>query len=195
MRGCPQSGALANFQNVQIQLTHAVIRSYRPTDVASITRHIGTYSVARNMSAIPHPYLECHAEEWIATATKREPETHFAIAIHDEVVGGIGVEIGDARGTEASKCCAEIGYWLGEPFWGHGVATEALVALTDWAFANLPLVRLHAAVFAWNPASARVLQKAGYEFEGRMKARYFREDQYIDGLLYAIVRIPNSDAT
>ena len=69
-------------------------------------------------------------------------------------------------------------------------STEALTALTEWAFAELGLVRLHAAVYARNPASARVLAKAGYEFEGRQRARYFRDGEFIDGLLYAKVRLP-----
>lgn len=175
---------------MQLSLSKSIIRSFRPGDAASLTKHIGTYSVARNMSAIPHPYSLQNAEEWIAIASGKTPETHFAITINDEVIGGIGVEIGEARSVAVSDHCAEIGYWLGESFWGHGIMSEAVIALTDWAFTELRLVRLHAAVYARSPASARVLAKAGYEFEGRMRARYFRDGEFIDGLLYAKVRLP-----
>jgi len=175
---------------MQLMLSKSTIRSFRPDDAASLTKHIGTYSVARNMSMIPHPYSLKDAEEWIGIATSRTPETHFAIAIDDEVVGGIGVEVGDARSITGNNHCAEIGYWLGETFWGRGIMSEAVEAFTERAFTELGLVRLHAAVYARNPASARVLAKAGYELEGTMKARYFRDGQFIDGLLYAKVRMP-----
>ena len=175
---------------MQLILSKSTIRSFRPADAVSLTKQVGTYSVARHMSAIPHPYSLQHAEEWIATASGRTPQTHFAIALDDEVVGGIGVEVGESGRLAVSEHCAEIGYWLGESFWGRGIMSEALVALTEWAFTELGLVRLHAAVYARNPASARVLAKAGYEFEGRHHARYFKDGEFIDGLMFAKVRLP-----
>ena len=175
---------------MQLTLSQFTIRSFRPTDAASLTKHIGTHSVARNMSTIPHPYSFQDAEEWIATASGRTPQTHYAIAIDDEVVGGIGVEPGESGRLPICDHCAEIGYWLGESFWGRGIMSEAVVALTEWAFAELGLVRLHAAVYARNSASARVLAKAGYEFEGSQRARYRKDGEFIDGLMFAKVRLP-----
>lgn len=175
---------------MQFTLSKSIIRSFRPGDATSITKHIGSYSVARNLSAVPHPYSLQHAEEWIATASNRTPQTNFAITVDDQVVGGIGVEIGDPSRLAVCDHCAEIGYWLGESFWGRGIMSEAVVAITEWAFTELRVVRLHAAVYARNPASARVLEKAGYGFEGRLRARYFRDDEFIDGLLYAKVNLP-----
>ena len=85
---------------------------------------------------------------------------------------------------------AEIGYWISEPFWSRGIATEALRLLTDWAFAapDLDLVRLEAHVFAWNAASARVLEKDGYEREALLRKSVYKDGQLIDSFLYAIVR-------
>jgi len=175
---------------MELTLQKSMIRSFCADDAESLRKHIDNYHIARNMSAIPHPYLLQDAVTWIGIATSRVPQTHFAIDIHGEVVGGIGVEIGDPRSLAGSDHCAEIGYWLGESFWGHGIMSEAVPAFTNWAFSELRLVRLHAAVYARNPASARVLIKAGYEFEGRLRARYFRDGEYIDGLLYAKLRGP-----
>jgi len=175
---------------MQLTLSKSTIRSLRATDAASLTKHVGTYSVARNMSAIPHPYSLQDADEWIAKAASRTPQTHFAIVVDGEAVGGIGVEVGDRGRLAVSEHFAEIGYWLGESFWGRGIMTEAVVALTEWAFTDLGLVRLHAAVYARNPTSARVLEKAGYEFEGRQRARYFKDGEFIDGLMFAKVRLP-----
>ena len=140
------------------------------------------------MSAIPHPYSLNDADEWIAKASGRTPETHFAIVVEGEAIGGIGVEIGDSGRLAVSEHCAEIGYWLGESFCSRGIMSEAVVALTEWAFTDLGLVRLHAAVYARNPASARVLAKAGYEFEGRQRARYLKDGELIDGLMFAKIR-------
>ena len=145
------------------------------------------------MNSIPHPYSLEHAEDWIAFTNNLGPKTHFAITIDRQVVGGIGFTLRDPERAPHSHCnhCAEIGYWLGEPFWNRGIVTEALIAVTDWAFTELPVVRLDAPVYARNPASVRVLEKAGYEFEGRLRARYFRDGQYIDALLYAKTRLPH----
>jgi len=175
---------------MHLTLSQSTIRSFRPSDAASLTKHCGTYSVARNMNNIPHPYSLQDAEEWIAIASRGTPESHFALAIDDEVVGGIGVMLAAPDRLGVSGHCAEIGYWLGESFWGRGIVSEALAALTEWTFANLRVVRLQAAVYARNPASARILEKAGYTFEGRLHARYFRDGEFIDGLLYAKVRLP-----
>jgi RimJ/RimL family protein N-acetyltransferase len=98
------------------------------------------------------------------------------------------LEVGDPGRPGVCDHCAEIGYWLGESFWGRGIMSEAVVALTEWAFTELGLIRLHAPVYARNPASARVLSKAGYEFEGRQRARYFKDGEFIDGLMFAKIR-------
>jgi RimJ/RimL family protein N-acetyltransferase len=175
---------------MQLTLSKSTIRSFQSTDATSIARLIDNHRVSRNMSALPQPYTLQHAADWIAIATGRTPETHFAITVDGEAVGGIGLDVGDTERIAVCDHCAEIGYWLGEPFWGRGIMSEAVAAFTEWAFAELPVVRLHAAVYARNPASARILDKAGYEFEGRLRARYFRDDEFIDGLLYAKVRLP-----
>src|SRR5439155_1050682 len=93
------------------------------------------------------------------------PTQHFAIVVDGSGVGGIAAEPGEGERRRS----AEVGYWLGEPFWGRGIATEALRAVTDYAFATFDVIRLEAGVFGWNPASARVLEKVGYTLEGRMR--------------------------
>ena len=175
---------------MKLTLSKSTIRSFRSTDVDSLVKHAGSYSVARNLAVLPHPYTREHGELWISIATGRKPESNFAITIDNQVVGGIGISIGDPERPGICDHCGEIGYWLGETFWGRGIVTEAVVALTEWGFTELGLARLFAPVFARNTASARVLEKAGYEFEGRLRARYFRDGEYIDGLLYAKVRLP-----
>ena len=111
------------------------------------------------------------------------PVTAFAIADSDEAVGGIGLTVLD----DVNRRSAEVGFWLGEPFWGKGFVSGALHALTEYAFASLDLVRLQANVFEWNRASARVLEKCGFKLEGRSGKSATKDGRTIDELLYALV--------
>ncbi len=99
----------------------------------------------------------------------------------NEVIGGIGLTLQ----RDVHRRSAEIGYWLGEPFWGRGIAAEALAAVSEYAFAEHDLVRLFACVYEGNPASARVLEKAGYVCEGRLRKSVTKAAQTLDQFLYA----------
>ena len=90
--------------------------------------------------------------------------------------------------NDISRCSAEIGYWLGEAYWGRGIVTEAVSALTQWAFDNFDLSRIYAGVLEWNPASMRVLEKAGYQLEGRLRKAVVKQNHVMDEFIYAIVR-------
>lgn len=134
--------------------------------------------------SFPFPYTEMDARAWLGAAILQVPETAFAIATEDEAIGGIGLQ----PQYDVYRTSAEIGYWLGEPFWGKGIATLAVRGLTAHAFKTFDLVRIYASVFAWNPASARVLEKAGYRLEGRMRGAVIKDGKITDQLLYGITR-------
>lgn len=169
----------------QIHLSKAVLRRWKKGDVKSLVFHANNRKVWINLrDSFPNPYTTRDAKEWIASASKLKPLTIFAITVDGLAVGGIGIH---PRG-DVERRCAEIGYWLGETHWGQGIATEALKAVSDYAFKNFDLCRLYAPVFAWNPASARVLKKAGYRLEGRLKKSIIKDDKTIDSWLYALVR-------
>ena len=168
-----------------VELTVASVRSWKWSDVEAIVRHANNRNVWINLrDRFPYPYTASDARRWLESVVGFQPETNFAIAVGDEAVGGIGFSIQ----YDVARRSAEIGYWLGEEVWGRGIATDALLAVTDYAFANFDLCRLYAHVFAWNPASARVLEKAGYSFEGRLKRSVTKDGQTIDQLMYAIIR-------
>lgn len=124
------------------------------------------------------------ALKWFENVRDFEPETSFAMDVAGEAVGGIGF----TPQGDVGRRSAEIGYWLGEEYWGRGIATEALIAVSEHVFANYDICRLYAHVFEWNPASARVLEKAGYEYEGRLRKSVTKEGQTIDKLMYALIR-------
>jgi [ribosomal protein S5]-alanine N-acetyltransferase len=169
---------------MELKLMRCALRPWRVGDEASLVRHANNRRVWRNLSRLPHPYTTADADAWISRASAQSPPTDFAIAVQDEAVGGIGVEIG----RDVFYRSAEIGYWLGEPYWGLGIATEALRAMTEYAFTTFDLCRLHAGVFEWNPASMRVLEKAGYALEARHRKNVTKDGETIDRLVYALVR-------
>ena len=170
---------------MHIEIGEWQVRSHRVEDAESLARYANNRNVSRNLrDAFPYPYTLADAQQWLEHAMERTPESNFAIASPDEVIGGIGLTFG----SDVHRRSAEVGYWLGEPFWGRGIATAALRAVTDYAFAEHDLVRLHAGVYEWNPASVRVLEKAGYVFEGRLRKSVTKDGQTIDQLLYARIR-------
>lgn len=170
---------------MEFKLTSCTVRSWDWRDRDAIVRHANNRNVWINLrDRFPHPYTLADARNWLDNVVGIKPETNFAIAVDNVAVGGIGFTIQYDIGHRS----AEIGYWLGEDYWGRGIATEALIAVTEHAFATYDLCRLYAHVFEWNLASARVLEKAGYEFEGRLKKSVTKNGQTIDQLMYAAIR-------
>jgi len=173
---------------MRLELKTCTLRSWEWRDRDAIVRHANNRKVSLNLrDRFPYPYTERDARNWLDAVIGLEPETNFAIDVAGEAVGGIGYTMQ----YDVARRSAEIGYWLGEDFWGRGIATEALIAMTDHAFANHDLCRVFAHVFDWNQASARVLEKAGYAFEGRMRKSVTKEGQTIDQLMYAMIREEN----
>ena len=166
-------------------LDTCVVRSWQKSDARAITRWADNPSIARNLrDRFPHPYTLADAKRWIRAAHAYDPPCHFAIEAGGEAVGGIGFDVFD----DVDRRTAEIGYWLAEPLWGRGIATAALAAVSDYAFQRFHLARLQARVFEGNDASMRVLEKAGYEMEGRLRRSVTKGDRTIDSFIYARVR-------
>jgi ribosomal-protein-alanine N-acetyltransferase len=162
------------------------LRPWRKDDCERLAELANNRNVSINLRDVfPYPYTLADAEEWNAYCEARPgASTQFAIALDGELVGGIGFE--PLPGVY--RICADIGYWIAEPYWGRGIATAALIDASRRAFAEFPLERLEARVFAWNPASMRVLEKAGYRMEGRMRRSVIKEGQIIDSVIYALLR-------
>lgn len=170
---------------MELLLPGCVLRSWRNEDEASLVRHANNPKIWLNLrDRFPHPYTVADARRWIGSVRAERPTTNFAIAVDGLAVGGVGFHIQD----DVFHRSAEIGYWLGEELWGRGITTEAVRAVTEHAFAQHDLCRLYATVFEWNGASARVLEKAGYVFEGRLRRSATKAGRTIDQLLYAVTR-------
>ena len=167
-----------------MELTNCIVRSWEKGDASSLALHANCREVWRNLrDGFPHPYSHSDAVEFIHFCQQQSPETNFAIEVDGEAAGSIGFRLG----TDVERGSAEVGYWLGEAHWGKGITTDALVAARDYAIAAYGLIRVFAAPFDWNPSSCRVLEKAGFVFEGRLRRSVIKDGQVIDQLLYASV--------
>ena len=160
------------------------VRSWHSDDVASIVRYADNRKIWVNLrDRFPHPYTAADARNWIQRALSTRPETSFAIDLSGEAVGGIGFDLR----TDVERYSAEVGYWLGEQFWGQGICTSALKAVTPYAIEAYYLNRIFAIPFCQNRASMRVLEKAGYTREGLMRRSAFKDGRFVDQVLYAFV--------
>jgi RimJ/RimL family protein N-acetyltransferase len=163
------------------------VRTYRDRDFESLARNANDRRIAANLrDGFPHPYTEHHARMYLARVATHWPPLAYAVADGDEVVGGIGI----LPGEDVHRRTAELGYWLAVPYWDRGIMSRAVCAFTGWAFVRFDLLRIHASVFHTNPASARVLDKAGFRFEGRLRSSVVKYGLISDQLLYARVRRP-----
>jgi [ribosomal protein S5]-alanine N-acetyltransferase len=170
---------------LRTDLQGCVLRPWAASDKLNLVRYANNRAVWRNLlDSFPHPYSEADAELWIAH-TQANPGLHFAIRFGGESVGGIGVIPQSGLAIQT----AHFGYWLGEPAWGKGIATAAARTMASYAFQAFPFARLEAPVFAWNPASMRVLEKAGFSREGVLRRSVFKDGQLIDSVLYARLRV------
>jgi len=167
---------------MQLVLERCTIRPWRLDDAESLARHANNRKVWLAVRDLfPHPYMIQDALEFLQRAISEQPEMKFCIEIEGAAVGGIGVH----PRHDVHRHTATVGYWLGEEFWGRGIMTEAVTAFTDFCFENFPLRRIAAEVFANNPASARVIEKAGFTFEARLKNDVLKDGKLLDSLLYA----------
>jgi [ribosomal protein S5]-alanine N-acetyltransferase len=162
------------------------LRRWLTSDVDALVCYANNRNVWLSLrDRFPYPYSESDARAWLALCSKQsDPISQFAIEFGGSAIGGIGFE----AMSDVHRFTAEIGYWLGEPFWGRGIATVAVERATTYGFATLGLERIEAHVFGTNLASSRVLEKAGYSFEGRLRRRVFKDGRLLDSYLYA--RVP-----
>ena len=167
-----------------IQTSFGSIRPWQIADAETIAMYANNEKIWLNLRDVfPHPYTLEDANTFIRTATAQKPMTIFALATPTEAIGSIGLSIN----KDVHRLTAELGYWLAEPFWGKGIMSEAVRSFTEAAFTHFNLVRIYAEPYATNQASCRVLEKAGFVFEGRLRCSAIKNNQIIDQLLYAKV--------
>lgn len=156
------------------------LREFTKGDIASIARHANNLNVVRYMShMMPNPYTRDDAKWWVKVGC-RQVGLNRAIDLDGECVGVVGVRFGEHERLYS----AEIGYWLGEAFWGRGIMTRAVSEMTQAVFDETEVVRLSAPVYSPNGPSMRVLEKCGYALEAIHKAAIFKNGEFLDEHLY-----------
>jgi ribosomal-protein-alanine N-acetyltransferase len=167
---------------VILKLTNCVVRSYRMEDAESLPTYANNRKIWQNLrDGFPHPYTKENAVVFIQRAISANPETMYAISVEDTAVGGIGFTLhGDIE-----RISAEIGYWLGEPFWRRGIVTEAVKAVTKYAMETQELLRVYAVPFESNQASHRVLEKSGFRLEGCLRKSAIKDGKVMNQFMYA----------
>jgi RimJ/RimL family protein N-acetyltransferase len=161
------------------------LRPWTSNDLDSLIEFGNNKAIAKFMTdKFPNPYTKEKGESFIAFTQQHDPIHVFAIDVDGKAVGGIGIHPQD----DIHCRNAELGYWLGEPFWGHGVITKAIIQMVDYGFTNFEIDRIFARPFGTNTASQKVLEKAGFKLEARFERSLYKNGEYLDELVYAIRR-------
>ncbi|HEX5438880.1 MAG TPA: GNAT family N-acetyltransferase [Gemmatimonadaceae bacterium] len=170
-----------------IATARLILRPFALTDATDVQRLAGQRDIAATTDHIPHPYDIAMAQAWIGShqpGFEAGTLATFAIVLctGGELIGAIGLTI------IAEHERAELGYWVGKPYWGQGYCTEAAGAVLRYAFEEGGLNRVHACHFARNPASGRVMQKIGMQHEGRLRQHVKKWGQLEDLEMYGVLR-------
>ncbi|KAK2059602.1 acetyltransferase [Colletotrichum caudatum] len=175
-----------------LTLEKCLVRPYHPSDAASLSRNANSETVAAHMrNRFPHPYTLADADAWIAM-NRAPPVLNWAIVCpaSGAAVGSIGL----VPGQDVYSRGYELGYWIGEEFWGRGVMGELVPAFVGWVFSGgvaaggVEVERVWAGVFSENAASRRVLEKSGFVFEGRLRRAVVKGGVCMDELVYSVIR-------
>ena len=161
------------------------LRPLRRLDPPALARYADNPNVARYLrDRFPQPYAPDDAVRFFEYAGATQEECIACIEVQGEAAGAIGLQFR----TDVERCSAELGYWLGEPLWGRGIMTEAIRHFTAWAMPRFALTRVYAEVFAGNPASERVLERAGFARIGVLRKAAIKHGRHHDYVLYDLVR-------
>ncbi|GAB5539221.1 MAG: GNAT family N-acetyltransferase [Salibacteraceae bacterium] len=161
------------------------LRPWTFSDLNRLVEIADNPKIAANLTnRFEYPYTRDCGERFISMATSEDPPFVLCIDINGQAAGGIGVH------TQTDVYCKnmEMGYWLAEQYWGHGIITEAINRMIPYAFDRWDVNRIYAQPYAHNASSIRVLEKAGFKKEGVLKQAVYKNGEFLDLLMYAILR-------
>ena len=162
-----------------------LIRQWEDGDLSNLVLNANNINIWNNLrNYFPHPYTEEAGKEWLSKTIGASPVINLAIALDGEAIGGIGLILN----SDVYLMSAEIGYWLGEPYWGKGIATEAVRQMIEYTFYYFDIIRLYAEVFETNKASMRVLEKNGFYLEGVRRKAVLKNGVLMDDYIWVKLR-------
>ena len=158
------------------------LRDWEISDLESLVEHADNYNIAKWLTnGFPHPYTTNDGKVFIESVLKDKTSKVFAIEVDGKAVGSIGVYFQ----SDIHERSAELGYWLAEKYWKNGIISRAIREVVNHVFANFNIMRIYARPFHTNKPSQQVLEKAGFEFEARLKKALYKNGEYLDELIYA----------
>lgn len=163
------------------------IRRWKIEDKSELAEVLNNRNILNNLrDGVPYPYTENDAADFINAMLSADPDKTFAFAItlDDKVIGSIGI----FRQENIHYRTAELGYYIGEKYWGNGYMTEAVKQACGFVFENSDIIRIYAEPFAYNTGSCRVLEKAGFVYEGTLRSNAYKNGNIIDMKIYALVK-------
>ena len=163
------------------------IRKWELSDAKELSMALSNRKIQDNLrDGLPYPYTEQDGADYIsAMLSADENETFaFAITVDEKVVGSIGV----FRQGNIHRQTAELGYYVAEEYWGKGIMTEAVNQICEYVFEKSDIVRIYAEPFAYNAASCRVLEKAGFQYEGTLRSNAVKNGKVIDMKMYSLLK-------
>lgn len=161
------------------------VRPLKKSDRKAIAKYANNKKIWQNLRDImPYPYTLEDADNFLEIVAMEDPVSTFAIEYKSKFSGVCGLNLE----TDIYRNSCEIGYWVAEPFWSKGIATQAVLWLIEYAFNELGKVRIHTGVFEYNKPSMRVLEKCGFEKEGVFKKALTKDGKFYDEVRYALVR-------
>jgi len=163
----------------------------RASDKGALVAHLNDPDIYERTLRIPFPYTEAAAEAWLALVAKNTRQhgrpAQWAIRNADDaLIGACGLDGFQAHKSQSHR--AEVGYWLAKPFWGRGVMTAVVQRVCRHAFEDFGLAKLTAHVSPHNPASARVLEKCGFQQEGFLRQHFLKDGRFLDARLFGLLR-------
>ena len=163
------------------------IRKWELSDAKDLAAALSNKKVQDNLrDGLPYPYTEQDGKEFIsAMLSADENETFaFSITVDDMVIGSIGI----FRQGNIHRQTAELGYYIAEEYWGKGIMAEAVKQICEYVFGNSDIIRIYAEPFAYNIASCRVLEKAGFQYEGTLRSNAVKNSRVIDMKMYSLLK-------
>lgn len=163
------------------------IRRWKIEDKSDLAKALNNKNILNNLrDGVPYPYTENDAEDFISAMLSADPDKTFAFAItlEDKAIGSIGI----FRQENIHYRTAELGYYIGEEYWGRGYMTEAVKQACGFVFENTDIIRIYAEPFAYNTGSCRVLEKAGFVYEGTLRSNAYKNGNVVDMKMYALVK-------
>lgn len=159
------------------------LRPWHLNDLDHLVELANNKNIAMFMADVfPHPYTTENGKTFIGFATSNANSKIFAIIVDGKPVGSIGLHLQ----TDILRKNAEIGYWLGETYWGKGLIKNAIEQIVDYGFKNMDIVRIFARIYGTNIPSQRVIEKAGFKLEGRFEKTIYKNNEFLDELIYAL---------